>query len=124
LESFSDCYKVNVQHDMSIIELNKREIAVIGGGIVYIGKFIGAAIFGCIYAPQPTIASKIKTTVITIGCIEVLPILVGMSCVYIGGVGSVTVAMVAVDSEYRENLKKLAVYIAESTFFFIANWLF
>jgi len=64
---------------MNIVELKKKEIAIITGGSSTTHATVEYAVFSCIfsyfYAPQPTVDSRIKTAMVAWGCIVVSPII-------------------------------------------------
>jgi hypothetical protein len=56
---------------MNIIELNKKEIAIIMGGLskgLWVGEIVNAAILGCIFGPESTAYSRFKTAMVLLGC--------------------------------------------------------
>ena len=74
---------------MNIIELNKKEIAIIAGGLLeqYI---MNCVILGYAYAPQATAVSRIKTTMEMVGCIIIIPYLsMGLGSMVGGLVGGI-----------------------------------
>jgi hypothetical protein len=85
---------------MGITELNKEEIAVVAGANDFVALIAASVALGVIYSPQPTITSKIKTSIVAIGCTSVAPWLGS----FLGGfVGSI-VGATTVNEEVRKDI--------------------